>query len=198
LSSPARPGERVGAERFEQLYAASPDPWGYRSSDYEAEKYAATLAALEARRFACALEVGCANGVFTAQLAERCARLVAIDYSTRALALAASRLRGHDNVELLHATFPEQVPDRPWDLLVCSEVLYYLDRPAVALALRRLRRALAEGASVLAVSWRGPGETEPLRGDWVHDLLARELAQWHALDGRECGYRLDRFDPDGL
>jgi SAM-dependent methyltransferase len=198
LSSPAGPGERVGAERFEQLFAASPDPWGYRSSDYERDKYAATLAALEARRFACALEVGCANGVFTAQLAARCARVVAIDYAPRALALAAGQLRGHDNVELLHASFPEQVPDRTWDLVVCSEVLYYLDRPALELALRRLRLALSEGACVLAVSWRGPGETEPLSGDWVHDLLACELARWHALDGRESGYRLDRFDPDGL
>jgi hypothetical protein len=32
--------------RFERLYQQSPDPWGYRTSSYEQEKYAATLAAL--------------------------------------------------------------------------------------------------------------------------------------------------------
>jgi hypothetical protein len=198
VSSPAGPGERVGAERFERLFAASPDPWGYRSSAYEREKYAATLGALDGRHFARALEVGPANGIFTAQLAERCEELVAIDYSPRALALAARQLHGHDNVELVRASFPEEVPEGAWDLVVCSEILYYLDRSTFTLALSWLREALLSGASVLAVSWRGPGTTEPLRGDWVHDRLASELARWHVLDGRKAGYRLDRFDPDGL
>jgi SAM-dependent methyltransferase len=196
VSAPARLGRRVGADRFERLYAANSDPWDYRTSVYEREKYAATLAALGDRSFARALEVGCANGVFTRRLAARCEQVVAIDYSPRALALAAEQLSGIDNVRLAHAAFPEQVQEGEWDLVVCSEVLYYLDLPALALAVRWLRRALSSGASVLAVSWRGPGETEPLRGDWVHDLLSSDLARWHVLDGRRAGYRLDRFDPD--
>jgi ubiquinone/menaquinone biosynthesis C-methylase UbiE len=180
------------------MFAASADPWGYRSSEYERDKYAATLGALDGRRFARALEVGPANGIFTAQLAERCEELVAIDYSPRALALAARQLRGREHVELVRASFPEEVPDGAWDLVVCSEILYYLDRYTFALALSWLREALVGGASVLAVSWRGPGTTEPLRGDWVHDRLASELFHWHVLDGRTAGYRLDRFEPDGL
>ena len=50
--------------------------------------------------------------------------------------------------------------------------------PAAAAADRALaaRRSSEHGACVLAVSWRGRGRDEPMRGDDVHDLLAAELA----------------------
>jgi hypothetical protein len=53
---------------------------------------------------------------------------------------------------------------------------------------------LGHGTNVIAVSWRGTGRDEPLLGDEVHDRLTRELVDWHTLDARHDGYRLDRFD----
>jgi SAM-dependent methyltransferase len=143
------------------------------------------------------LEVGCSIGVFTAQLASRCEQVVALDFSPRALALARERVGKLANVRLRQASFPEQAPAGPWDAVVCSEVLYYLDPAGLGHATHWLSTQLQEGASVVVVSWRGAGTEEPLRGDDVHDLLAGELARWHAFDGRRAGYRLDRFDGDG-
>lgn len=188
---------RATAESFEQLYAVSPDPWGYDSSEYEREKYAATLAALDGRRYATALEVGCSIGAFTELLAERCAALTALDFSSRAVVLARARLREHAHVSVLEGSFPEQAPPGEWDLVVCSEVLYYLDRPALDQAIAWLRERLRAGSTVLAVDWRGPTTTEPHDGDEVHDLLHERLTAWHVLEGRQPGYRLDRFDGDG-
>jgi SAM-dependent methyltransferase len=188
---------RVGAERFENLYASSPDPWNYCTSSYEHEKYADTLAALPFRPLGAVLEVGCSIGVFTRQLAMRCERVVGIDFSPRALALARARLGGLMNVQLRQASFPEQVPDGQWDVVVCSEVLYYLDQEGLRQATRWLSGQLQGGTCVVAVSWRGAGVDEPLRGDDVHDLLASSLARWHTFDARPPGYRLDRFDGDG-
>jgi SAM-dependent methyltransferase len=185
---------RVRAERFERLYETSDDPWNYRSSEYERDKYAATLAALGPWSYGRALEVGCSIGVFSELLAPRCEQLVAIDFSTRALALAGERLGGLANVELAHGSFPELVPTGRWDLVVCSEVLYYLDRADLTRAVDWLAGELEHGCTVLAVSWRGNGETEPLRGEDVHELLRERLARWHAFDGRRPGYMLDRFD----
>ncbi len=180
--------------RFEALYERSADPWSYEGSEYEREKYASTLAALPRRPIANALEIGCSIGVFTEQLAARCERLLAIDFSERALRLARARLEKLENVELRLASFPEQAPAGRWQLILCSEVLYYLQAPALERAIGWLAERLREGSCVLAVSWRGEGTDEPFRGDDVHDRLARELARWHSLDGRRPGYRLDRFD----
>jgi predicted TPR repeat methyltransferase len=182
------------ATRFEDLYRQSADPWGYESSEYEREKYASTLAALPDGRIGSALEVGCSIGVFTEQLAGRCERVLAVDFSERALQLARTRLEGLTNVELRHAGFPEQAPRGPWRLILCSEVLYYLQAPALDQAIAWLAAQLRGGACVLAVSWRGEGTDEPFRGDEVHDRLVRELSSWHSLDDRRPGYRLDRFD----
>lgn len=184
----------AAVDRFERLYRESPDPWAYRTSEYERDKYAATLAALPKRSRGLCLELGCSIGVFTAQLAARCQHVVAIDFSLGALRLAREHLRGIPNVDLLRASFPEETPPGSWDLIVCSEILYYLQPPALQEAIGWIQAQLARGTSVLAVSWRGEGRQEPLRGDEVHDRLARELARWHALDARQAGYRLDRFD----
>jgi SAM-dependent methyltransferase len=184
----------AAVERFERLYHESADPWGYRTSEYEREKYAATLAALPKRSNGLCLEVGCSIGVFTGLLAARCEHVVAIDFSLGALRLARRNLQGVRNVDLLRADFPEETPAGSWDLIVCSEILYYLQPRALDEAVGWLETQLSYGASVLAVSWRGSGCDEPLRGDEVHDRLAVQLAGWHALDARQDGYRLDRFD----
>jgi SAM-dependent methyltransferase len=188
---------RASADSFERLYAANPDPWRYDSSEYERGKYAATLAALDGRSYRRALEVGCSIGAFTELLADRCAALTALDFSARAVGLARARLSARTHVSVLEASFPEQAPAGEWDLVVCSEVLYYLDRPALEAATGWLREQLSAGATVLAVDWRGPTTTEPQDGDEVHDLLRERLVAWHALEGRQPGYRLDRFDGDG-
>jgi len=181
-------------ERFKRLYQDSSDPWGYRTSGYEHAKYAATLAALPKPAHGLCLEVGCSIGVFTGLLAARCQHVVAIDFSLSALELARRHLQGVGNVDLLRASFPEEAPPGSWDVIVCSEVLYYLQPPALDEAIGWLKTQLSYGASALAVSWRGVGRDEPATGDQVHDRLARELAGWHALDARQDEYRLDRFD----
>ena len=181
----------VGAPFFDALYASSTDPWDFAGSPYEQAKYAATLAALPPRPGS-VLEVGCSIGVLTRLLAPRCRSLVAIDCSERALALARERLCGCANVTLAQAEFPAAAPAA--DLVLCSEVLYYLDELAFEGALDRLAEALARGASVLAVHWRGSAASHPLGGDAVHDRMCARFAAAHVLDRRTDRYRLDRFD----
>src|ERR1700761_3998891 len=76
---------------FDRLYADDPDPWNFASSEYEREKYAATIAALPPGRFARALEVGCSIGVLTRLLAVRCEALLAVDVAESALLQAEER-----------------------------------------------------------------------------------------------------------
>lgn len=188
------PRRRVGRRFFERLYRDADDPWAFATSEYEREKYAHSLSVLDGRRFDRTLEIGCSIGVFTAQLATISAEVIAIDVSSRALERARQRLRGQPGVSVARMAFPEAMPGGLWGLVVCSEVLYYLDHIAFEAALERLRIALENGATVLAVHWRGPTKTYPLCGDEVHDRLLSEFGAWHSLDDRRPQYRLDRFD----
>lgn len=113
---------------FETLYARSPDPWEFRTSLYERRKYRATVDILPRTRYRRALEVGCSIGVFTRLLAERCDGLLALDTSSRALAEAERDNADLGHVEFRLATLPREFPGGQYDLIVLSEVLYYLAR----------------------------------------------------------------------
>jgi alkylation response protein AidB-like acyl-CoA dehydrogenase/SAM-dependent methyltransferase len=187
------PADLDPAARFERLYEESPDPWGYDTSVYERDKHQATAAALPQRPIGRALDVGCSNGALTVLIADRSEQVTAVDFSSRAI-LLADRRGLPANVELVQARFPDEIPAGDWDLVVCSEILYYLTPGALLRAVRWFRSRLENGSTVVVVSWRGHGSDQPMRGDDVHDLLADELRSWHTRDARQPNYRLDRFN----
>jgi len=145
---------------FEHLYRSDPDPWGFATSDYEREKYAATLAVLPRQHFVRGFEVGCSIGVLTRQLAARCDALVAVDVAETALAQARERCAGLDGVRIARMAVPGEWPDGGFDLVLFSEVLYYLGpsggADGIAEAARRTLACLQPGGAVLLVNWRGP------------------------------------------
>ena len=120
----------TAVDHFEAQYRDDPDPWGYRSSPYEQAKYAATLAACGPGPFEHALELGASIGVFSARLAPRCRRLTTIDYSPTAVRRARAALAEHRHARALLGAIPEDLPEGPFDLVVASETLYYLDAGA--------------------------------------------------------------------
>lgn len=186
--------ERLGREYFEDLYARSSDPWDFETSEYERRKYLRTLRSLGDRRFRRALEVGCSIGVFTGMLAPRCDELLAVDASERAATSAKERLEAFPNVRVERRTLPEEMPEGTFDLVVVSEVLYYLDRETVLESLRLLEGSLERGGLLLAVHWRKETETYPLLGDEVHDLLRSHTRLGRVNNETEPEYVLDLFE----
>ncbi len=161
------------AAEFEARYQRDGDPWGYETSPYERQKYAATLAACGEGPFASALELGSSIGVFSALLAPRCRALVTIDGSSTAVTAARRRLAAVDEVTPLKGTIPADIPERDYDLVVASEILYYLTADELEATLSRLGTCLVAGGRLVAVHWRPPGPERPLTAASVHERLRR-------------------------
>ena len=184
--------QSLTADYFDDLYAKDADPWRFATSDYEREKYATTLAALPRERYKSALEIGCSIGVLTRQLAAHADALCAVDLAAKALDEAKHRC-----VDLLHVGFelmgvPAQWPPGTFDLIVLSEVVYYLDRNDLSALAARIRACISPGGDILLVHWLG--ETHyPLTGDEAVDLFMASANDWTArLSGdRYDAYRLD-------
>ncbi|MGB3681593.1 MAG: SAM-dependent methyltransferase [Rubrobacteraceae bacterium] len=185
---------RLERDYFENLYAESPDPWDFATSEYERRKYERTLAVLESRFFRRALEAGSSIGIFTGMLAPYCGELLALDTSERAIEIARERLSGYDNVRIERRTIPEETPEGPFDLIVASEVLYYLPREVVLEALRRFEEVLETGGALLAVHWRKETRTYPMQGDEVHELLVEHSNLESTQTIVEPEYRLDLLE----
>lgn len=188
---PDRPVAR--RERFEQLFRSDPDPWAFETSDYEREKRQATLAALSTRRFAQGLEIGCATGVLTEELLTVCDRMVGIDVAQTALDIAQRRLGSSPCISLRQGEVPRDWPEGSFDLIVFSEVLYFLNEAEIAQVSSLANGALCADGMCLLVNWTGPTDL-PIDGDRAVALFAHGAA-WRAEAVLECPkYRIDRLE----
>jgi 2-polyprenyl-3-methyl-5-hydroxy-6-metoxy-1,4-benzoquinol methylase len=136
---------------FERRFAER-DPWAYETSEYELTKYQRTLEAIPAIGGAQILEVGCAEGVFTAWLAARHGNVFAVDICTRALVRAQDRCAGLPGVRFAHFDISSTPVIGSYDVILCAEVLYYLDQRGLCTARDHLVAALKPGGHLLMVN----------------------------------------------
>ena len=180
-------------EFFEEKYRRQQDPWNFAGSDYEQQRYDAIVQALAHRQYGQAFEPGCSVGVLTARLAPLCERLQAMDISPTAVQQAQSRCRLLSNVEITCGAFPGSLPRGPFDLIVFSEVGYYLDEAQLQTAGDELVQRLAPQGVFLAAHWLGKSQDHLLSGDRVHEILLELGGLAHEYAERHAGFRLDRW-----
>jgi len=170
---------------FDRIYADSDDPWQFGARWYEQRKYAITVAVLPFRRYRHAFEPGCSVGVLTEALAQRCDRVTATDVSTAALdatyrRLSAARLT--DRVHLVRRSLDEPWPAVPFDLVVLSELCYYLEPETLRQVLDREVPRLGRPATLVAAHWRHAVEDYPMSGDQANEIIG-QTAGLHRLGG---------------
>jgi uncharacterized protein (TIRG00374 family) len=144
---------------FFNLRFRKEDPWDYTKSPYEQRKHALMLAILPRKRdgdappYRHALDLGCAEGLFTRRLIEEgvAARATGVDFSSKALARARERT-GELPLEYQEMDIGEKLPEGTYDLVFCSEVLYYLGYGRLKKLPEQLARRLEPGGHLVLVS----------------------------------------------
>lgn len=141
---------------FESLYQAETDPYGVRDRWYEKRKRALLLDSLPRRRFTSAYEPGCGTGELTAQLAERCDHVLASDWSAGALQTAQKRNASYEHVTIERQMLPNDWPVArgPFDLIVLSELGYFLDSRAMNTVASHCAASLSDTGVLVACDWK--------------------------------------------
>ncbi|WP_256980773.1 class I SAM-dependent DNA methyltransferase [Rhodococcus sp. 14-1411-2a] len=175
-TSPGSPTS-LSADYFRNVYAAKDDPFMLDSKWYERRKYALTMASLPKPRYRRALEPGCSIGVLTEQLATRCDHVVSTDVVDSALDSARTRVGETAAVEFALWSLSDHwsalpTPQETFDLIVVSEVGYYLDAADLASAMTRAVDHLEAGGTLVAAHWRHDVDDYPISGDRVHEIIA--------------------------
>lgn len=186
-------------DHFDRLYQSNPDPWGFQTDPYEQAKYRRSVDILQdrpgshaERRFAAGLEVGCSIGVLTCMLAPLCKTLLGLDVVEQALEEARRRCAEQPWVSFRRMQIPGDWPDRRFDLIVLSEVLYFLSLDDIRRCAERVRHSLLPDARVLLVNWLGRSD-DPCTGDEAAERLIAATAETLTVvhQQREARYRLD-------
>lgn len=156
------------------------DPWNYKC-EYEQKKYAHTLELLPRAPIRRAIEIGCAEGLFTEMLAPRVRQLLALDISERALSRARERCKRFTNVSFECADINDYFPAGTFDLIVCSEVLYYQrDRFAFKKLARHIARSLAPNGLLLMAHVNSVNDDRSLTGFDFSEIGAVFIGQQFA------------------
>jgi hypothetical protein len=94
---------------------------------------------------------------------------------------------------------PDEAPDGPFDLILLSDMLYYLGFAGVVETARLCRERLAPGGTLIVVSWLGETEAA-LTGIESAELF--RACRWPGLSldmsEQKPGFRLDRYRLEGL
>jgi LmbE family N-acetylglucosaminyl deacetylase len=162
------PGSASPDQELEEVHRDAQDPWGVDSRWYEHRKRDLLLASLPRPRFERVLEVGCSTGALTAALSTRADHVLAVDSSETALAAARRRLEGTPGVDVARLDVPAEWPDEEFDLVVVSEVGYFLSPAALERLVTRVAGSLTPDGVVVLCHWRHRVEGWVMDAERVH------------------------------
>lgn len=204
---------------FDALYNDNTDPWQYQTRWYEKRKRDICLAALPQHHYQAAIELGCGNGVFSELLARRCQSLVSIDGNTQAVKLAKQRLADLPHVRIVHGVIPDvllnlaselikayplstnTLANKPsFDLIVISEILYYLSLKDINTVITWVQQHLAPGGTLLCCHWRYPIDGFTMNGETVHQCLQQAFNSVNSAEGHQAifNHQSQTIDSDFL
>ncbi|EAP98135.1 hypothetical protein JNB_14263 [Janibacter sp. HTCC2649] len=187
-------GGTVG-ETFDAMFADGDDPWSSESW-YERRKRDVTLAALGRERYDRVLDIGCSTGALTTALAGRSGAVVAVDASARALDIArCGRTHG---ISWVQGVAPHVLRDieGTFDLVVLSEIAYFLTPFDLWLTLGAVLARLSPGGELLLVHWRHPTKHIPSDGPTAHAQVRAVCERWAAAALVEPDLLLDVYVVD--
>ncbi len=187
----------VATPYFDQLFAGNDDPWAFRQRWYEQRKRALTLAVLTRPRYASVFEPGCANGELSAELATRCERLLCCDTASAAVQLAEARLTAFAHAHVEQRRLPQEWPAGQFELIVLSELCYYLDANDLNRLIDHALAALTDNGQLLACHWRPPIDGCPQTAEQVHALLQHRLGMPALVQHHDKDFLLDLWSRDG-
>lgn len=188
--------DSLSEKYFDDVYNANADPWHFETSEYEQEKYVATIEALPKAMYNNVFEPGCSIGVLTEMLADKSKKLLAVDSAEAPLVNARFRLQKKHHVEIMRMQVPAEFGNEQYDLIVISEIAYYLNENDLAILRTNIINHLERGGQLIMVHYTPFVHDYPQTGDEVHEyfLNTEKSILKHLLHQRHDTYRLDVFE----
>lgn len=174
---------RLKPDRF---YRAFADPWSIGSASSPRYDHYRNLILEHVAARGCVLDIGCGYGSFLARLSSDFDELSGLDASK--IAIDGASLR-HPHVRFVHGSAedpPAELGERRYDLIILSDVLYYLPDRKRRAAISWIADHLADEGIAFIAAWTPGGRY--LTHDELARLVDRELVIRHyeLLESGHC------------
>lgn len=157
---------------FDTLYSQNPDPWNFKNSDYEKEKYEKIESFLKDKNYERGLELGCSIGVQTQYFAAHCEHLLAVDISKDAIASAKELNNALLNVHFQQMDILKEFPEDNFNFISMCEIGYYFTNHALENLFQNISNTMMKNGHFLMVHWTSFVREYPLSGRQVHQLFS--------------------------
>ncbi|MFZ6648015.1 methyltransferase domain-containing protein [Undibacterium sp. TJN25] len=184
-------------DHFQQLYLTNSDPWNVKESWYEQRKRALVLASLPRKQYENGYEPACGNGEMTLALARRCERLLAADGAEAAVSITRERLAQSglaSNVSVQQHRLPQDWPscqEPGFDLILISELGYYLELDAMNSLAEGVKTCLAPGGTLLLCHALKPFGDRRLSTAQVHGVFHSQAGLQRIVHHKEVDFLLE-------
>ena len=153
----------------------------YYENEFAPEHFAVCVSALPRKRYRAAFEIGCATGLMTVRLARRCDEVVAIDPSEQLLEAARARCKDVPGVQFAQMTFPDQKPDRLFDLVLFVDIGYMWTLEDLDGIYRPMIELLVPGGHLMMSHEVEKYPKLPISGNDVHDRMMEAVSRGNGL-----------------
>lgn len=159
---------------FEQLYASEDDPWSI--GDARSPRYSRYFDVIRPHARGRILDIGCGLGAFLARFEGTAESLDGVELSATAVAKGAKRYPSISFHEGSAAALDKiaGLSGCRFDLIICSDVVYYLTDDKKAALMDWITRHLAPGGHAFIAAWC-PGK-EYLTPREMRELVSRSLS----------------------
>ena len=172
---------------FESLYRADRDPW--KIGDADSDRYNRYFNLIAPHVRGTVLDIGCGTGAFLARCTEA-ARLVGVEISATAIEAGRTRWPHMEFVRGSAGSLSElaELDSLRCDLIVCSDVIYYLSNSEKTRLLEWMAAHLAPRGAVFLAAWCPGGNY--LTADELTDLARTQFVTHESVQLQYAHYWL--------
>ncbi len=167
-------GRAFPPDYFDDLFARGADPWLYEDDEVSKRRKSLILGLLRPAPVRAMLEIGCASGWMTRDLALRAEKLVAVDCSPNALRMARERCQDRSNVEFAELDLLKDPIEGRFEVVVCAGVLNFFPRAAQAAIRAKIVGAVEPGGLLLLEHLQDLQPGYEVSGRELHESYARQ------------------------
>lgn len=136
--------------KFNQMYTKA-NPWKFDNTIKDISRSATLIDLIKYGHFTKGLDIGCGEGVFTSRVSEYVDSIDAFDISENAIKRAQAKY-GNDKIKFYTQDVREFTPNNKYDLIVCLEMLYYLEKIEQKNVLDKISKSLdCSGVFIMSV-----------------------------------------------